>query len=70
MGKLLGDDETTIFSSRDTMDTAEREAVKSGEKRGEKMAMLDDPDRFAAAGSKAKGKKNWDKNYEMAFGHG
>ena len=63
--RTLGDEaETTIFSSRDTMDTAEREAVKSGEERGKRMVMAEDPERFGMARQRALGKQKYDENYE------
>ena len=38
--------ETTIFSSRDTMTTPEREAVKIGENRGKKKVMAENPEKY------------------------
>ena len=72
MGKETGNfdgAETTIFSSRDTMTSAERVAVKSGEKRGERIAMKENPKRFSLAKSAAINKKKYDAGYRLAFGH-
>lgn len=56
--------ETTIFNSRDSMTSDERAAVKSGEKRGEKAAMAEHPKRFELAGQRAKGRKQYEENYD------
>jgi len=47
----LGDDTTTVFSSPQSMDSAERDAVKSGENRGKKMAMLERPEHYGCIGN-------------------
>lgn len=60
---------TTIFSSRDTMNSAERNAVESGENRGKQMSMSDDPKRFGLARQAAINKKKYDAGYLKAFGH-
>lgn len=42
---------TSIFSSNSTMTSAEREAVKKGEKRGEAEAMKERPEYYGNIGS-------------------
>lgn len=59
----LGDDTTTIFSSPQSMDSAEREAVKKGEDRGKRIAVAEDPERFGLARQRALTKKQFDENY-------
>ena len=55
------EDNKTIFSG--DLDSEERAAVKSGEKRGEREAMAEDPERFGMARQRALGRKR----YEEAF---
>lgn len=57
----LGDDNSTIFSG--DLDPSERAAVKSGEKRGERVAMQENPERFGLAGERARNRKAYAKNY-------
>ena len=61
------DAEKTIFSG--DLDSEERAALKSGEKRGEKIAMKEDPKRFGLARQRALGRNNYAVNYVRAFGH-
>lgn len=63
----LGDDNKTIFSG--DLDSDERAAVKSGEKRGEREAMKDKPKRFGLARQRGKNLRKYGKNYVRAFGH-
>ena len=68
MNELDGTD-TTIFTSPQDMTSEERSAVKSGEKRGERVAMAEDPERFGLARQRALGMKKYEEGYVMAFGH-
>ena len=61
------DDDKTIFSG--DLDSEERAAVKSGEKRGEREAMKEDPERFGMARQGALGRKKYAEGYVRAFGH-
>ena len=61
------DDNKTIFSG--DLDSEERAAVKSGEKRGERVAMEEDPKRFGLARQRALSRKKHEKNYVRIFGH-
>jgi len=61
------DDNKTIFST--DLDAEEKAAVKSGEKRGERVAMAEDPERFGLARQRALGRKKYEVNYVKAFGH-
>jgi hypothetical protein len=61
---LLGDDTTTIFSSPQSMDSDERDAVKKGEARGKREAMKEDPKRFGLARQRALNKKKYDECYD------
>ena len=61
------DDNKTIFSG--DLDSSERDAVKSGEKRGERMAMAEDPERFGLARQRGKNMRKYEENYVRAFGH-
>lgn len=61
------DDNKTIFSG--DLDPEEKAAVKSGEKRGEREAMREDPERFGMARQRALNKKKYDEGYVRAFGH-
>lgn len=63
----LADDNSTIFSG--DLNSEERAAVKSGEKRGEHVAMKEDPKRFSLAGQKGKNIRKYEINYVRAFGH-
>ena len=63
----LADDNKTIFSG--DLDSKERDAVKSGEKRGERMAMQEDPERFGLARQRGKNMRKYEENYVRAFGH-
>lgn len=63
----LGDDNKTIFSG--DLDSEERAALKSGEKRGERIAMAEDPERFGMARQKALGRKKYEESYVRIFGH-
>lgn len=56
------DDDKTIFTSG--LDPDEKAAVKSGEKRGEREAMKEDPERFGMARQRALGRKRYSKNYD------
>lgn len=62
---LLGDDTTTIHSSPQSMSSAEREAVKSGEARGKREMVAEHPKRFGLARASGKGKKQFDKGYKQ-----
>ena len=53
----LGDDDKTIFST--DLDSEERAAVKSGEKRGEREAMAADPERFGMARARARNRAKY-----------
>ena len=59
--------ETTIFSTG--MSGEEKDAVKSGEKRGEREAMAEDPKRFGLAGQRGKNIRRYEVGYVRAFGH-
>lgn len=63
----LADDDKTIFSG--DLDSEERAALKSGEKRGERVAMAEDPERFGLARQRALGMRKYGINYVRAFGH-
>lgn len=63
----LADDNKTIFSG--DLDSEERAAVKSGEKRGERVAMTEDPERFGLARQRALGRTKYEVGYVRAFGH-
>lgn len=62
----LADDDKTIFSG--DLDSEERSAVKSGEKRGEREAMKEDTKRFGLARQRGSGRQ-YGINYVRAFGH-
>lgn len=64
---VLGGVDTTIFSSRDTMTTHERDAVKTGEKRGENIVMTENPEKYGCIGSIKQ--RVYDKNAALAFGN-
>jgi hypothetical protein len=59
--------EKTVFTS--DLDKDEHAAVKSGEERGKRVAMADNPERYGMARQKAKGLKAYEKNYVKIFGH-
>ena len=61
------DDNKTIFTS--DLDPEEKAAVKSGEERGKRVAMAEDPERFGMARQKALNKTKYDVGYVRAFGH-
>lgn len=63
----LADDNKTIFSG--DLDSEERAAVKSGEKRGERIAVQENPKRYGFARQKALGMREYGKKYVRAFGH-
>ena len=63
------DDSTTIFTSPQDMTSEERSAVKSGEKRGERGAIEEDPKRFGLARQRGLNKRKYDTNYRRIFGH-
>lgn len=65
----LGDDNKTIFTSPSDLDSEERAAVKSGEKRGERVAMQEDPKRYGLARQRGLNKRKYDEGYVRAFGH-
>lgn len=58
----MNSDEATIFSSAGSMSSAERDAIKSGEKRGEKMAMAERPEHYGNIGSR--NNKLYRENYD------
>ena len=66
MNELSGA-ETTIFSTG--MSGEEKDAVKSGEKRGEREAMKEDPKRFGLARQRGKNIRRYEVGYVRAFGH-
>lgn len=66
MDELSGAD-TTIFSTG--MSGEEKDAIKSGEKRGERVAMAEDPKRFGLARQSGKNIRKYETNYVRAFGH-
>ncbi len=65
MDELSGTD-TTIFSG--DMTSEEKDAVKSGEKRGEREAMKENTKRFGLARQRGSGRQ-YGINYVRAFGH-
>ena len=67
--KEFDDDDKTIFTSIGSLDSDERDAVRSGQKRGERAAMAENPERFGMARQKAKNKGRYDAGYLKAFGH-
>lgn len=58
----MNSDEATIFSSPGSMSSAERAAVKSGEKRGEAVAMAERPEHYGCIGSMDN--KRYRENYD------
>lgn len=60
--KEFDDDNKTIFSG--DLDPEERAAVRSGEERGKRVAMAEDPERFGLARQRALTKKKFDENYD------
>lgn len=63
----LADDNTTIFSTG--MSSEEKAAVKSGEERGEREAMAENPKRFGLARQRGRNIRKYGINYVKAFGH-
>jgi len=61
------DDNKTIFSG--DLDSEERAAMQSGEDRGKRVAIAEDPERFGMARQRALGRKQYAENYVKAFGH-
>ena len=55
------DDNKTIFTS--DLDPDEKAAVKSGEERGKRVAMAENPERFGMARQRALNKEKFDRNY-------
>ena len=55
-------DNKTIFSG--DLDSAERNAVKSGEERGKRIAMIEEPERFGMARQKALNMDKYGENYD------
>lgn len=68
MNELSGN-ETTIFTAGSDMTSEERSAVKSGEKRGEREAVAEDPKRFGLARQRGKNIRKYEVGYVRAFGH-
>jgi hypothetical protein len=62
----LGGADTSVFSSRDTMTTHEREAVKKGEKRGENITMAENPEKYGNIASI--NQRQYNKNAALIFG--
>lgn len=62
---LLSDDTTTVHSNPQSMSSAERDAVKTGEARGKTQMMAAHPERFGLAGELGRSKKQFDKGYEQ-----
>ena len=60
------DDNKTIFSTG--LDSEERAAVKSGEKRGEHEAMKENPERFATARRNATDREAFNGMLERLYG--
>lgn len=63
----LAEDNTNIFSTG--MSGEEKDAVKSGEKRGECEAMKGDTKRFGLARQSGKNIRKYEIGYVKAFGH-
>lgn len=57
----------TIFDSTD-LNSEERAAVKSGEERGKREAMRENPERFGMARQKALNRKAYEETWERVFG--
>lgn len=57
----------TIFDTTD-LDPEERAAVRSGQKRGERIAMQEDPERFGMARQKALNRKKYEETWERVWG--
>jgi len=64
---VLGDAETTIFSSRDSMTSAERDAVKKGENRGKVAVMNENPEKYGNIASI--NQRKYIKNSALIFGN-
>jgi hypothetical protein len=58
----LGDDNKTIFTSTE-LDSEEKAAVRSGEERGKRIAMAEDPERFGMARQRAINRDKYVENY-------
>ncbi len=56
---LLGDDDKTIFSSPQSLDSDERDAVKKGEARGKREYMKEHP-KCGLVGATPRYRKNYD----------
>ena len=59
--------EKTIFDTSD-LSHEERAAVKSGEERGKRVAMQEDPERFGLARQRAINRKKYEETWERVFG--
>lgn len=59
----MDNEESTIFTSPQCMSSAERQAVKTGEKRGKRAAMAERPEHYGNIGSSkpALYRENFDK---------
>jgi len=62
------EDNKTIFST--DLDSEEREAVRTGEKRGKKESKLENPKRYGLARQRALGMRKYEIEYERIFGKG
>lgn len=58
----------TIFDASE-LSSAEKSAVQSGEARGKRVAMDENPERFGLAGEGGRTQELYRKNYVKAFGH-
>ena len=63
MSDLATEEEKTIHTTGSDMTFEERSAIKTGEKRGERVAMAENPERFGMARARARNKTRYDKNY-------
>ena len=61
------EDNATIFSTG--LSCEQKNAIKSGEKRGEREAMKENPERFATARRNATKRKQYEESYVRIFGH-
>lgn len=59
----------TIFDTTD-LDSEERAAVRSGEERGKRVAMREDPERYGMARQKALNRKAYEETWERVWGNG
>ncbi len=62
---LLSDDTTTVHSNPQSMSSAERAAVKTGEARGKREMMAAHPERFGLAGELGRCKRQFDEGYNQ-----